>query len=430
MTEQPPPSKGLTNALRQYGEELEAIKLSVESAMFLFGEILKDRYKGVEAFAREYGQPVEADGKALKFELPAHRVTEFRRLQQSISSLRSSQRLMPRNLVVAMVCTYDALLGKVIRFILETKPGMLDSSDRSFSFAELQRFDSISAAREYILEKEVETVLRKSHTEHFHWLESKLKTPFNKGLESWPTFVELTERRNLFVHTDGVVSSQYLSVCNEHKCKLGEGTKIGTKLGVPQAYFEESYRCLYEIGIKLSHVVWRKLLKDDLDQIDANLNDVTLDLIEKREYKLAISVLEFFTQTSMAHSCDAEYRVMLINLAQSYKWDHQDDRCLELLGKHDWSSSQDKFRLAVAVLKSEWDVAYAIMKRLCHDVEFDKAYFMDWPLFKDLRKQDKFPAVYEECYKERFSSPQAIPAQQQVDGEEEDDQESKSLERG
>lgn len=410
MPEVTSPSKKLIAALEQYSEELEAIKMSLESAMTLFSVIREEKHKELKVFAETHGSDVSEQDGTLRFSISADKITDYRRLNYHITSLQSSQRLMPRNLLVALVCTYDAFLGKLLRFILEVKPGILDSSDKQLSFSELQQYTSIDAAREFIVEKEIEGVLRKSHIDHFKWLENTLGTPFNKGLESWPEFVELTERRNLFVHTDGLVSSQYLKICKEHKCRLKEDVAVGVRLGVPKSYFDASYYTLYEIGIKLAHVIWRKLLKEELESIDDNLCAFTFSLIEKRDYPIAIRVLEFFTQSNMAHHEEASRRVMLINLAQAYKWNKQLDKCNALLDAHDWSALHHKFRLAVVVLREKWDEAFALMRRLKDDPEFKKAAYKDWPLFKQLRKAEGFSAVYEECYGESFGSREEIMA--------------------
>jgi hypothetical protein len=322
MPEATSPSKKLVAALEQYSEELEAIKMSLESSMMLFRMIREKKHKELKEFAEMHGSDLSEEDGTLRFSIPADKITDYRRLNYHITSLQSSQRLMPRNLLVALVCTYDAFFGKLLRFILEVKPGILDSSDKKLSFSELQQFGNIDAARESIVEKEIESVLRKSHIDHFKWLENTFKTPFNKGLESWPEFVEITERRNLFVHTDGLVSSQYLQICKEHKCRLKEDLAVGARLGVSKSYFDSSYYTLYEIGIKLAHVIWRKLLKDkeELESIDDNLCEVTFSLIEKRDYPIAIRVLEFFTQSNMPHHEEASKRTMLINLAQAYNW--------------------------------------------------------------------------------------------------------------
>src|SRR5690606_26404612 len=114
----------------------------------------------------------------------------------------------PRSLLVSLVSHFDAYVGRLIRAIYLRKPELLNSSERKLSFEELVRYDSIEAVREFVIEKEVESVLRGSHVEQFRWMERTYDVPLTKGLDSWPLFVELMERRNLFVHTDGIVSSQ------------------------------------------------------------------------------------------------------------------------------------------------------------------------------------------------------------------------------
>ena len=341
--------------------------------------------------------------KTLKFNLDADKLSQFNQIKRQKDSVESAKRLMPRNFIVALICCYDSFLGKILRYIFTVRPEILDSSDRTLKYSDLLDFPDIPSAREYLIEKEVESILRKSHVEHFSWLEKKLSTPFNKNLRSWPQFVELTERRNLFVHTDGVVSSQYIQVCKDHKCVFDADTVVGKRLGVPPKYFTASFQCLYEIGFKLAHVIWRKLQKDEITAIDENLVSRTFDLISAGEYEIANRILEFFTQSHMTHGNESTTRLLTINLAQSYKWQENETKCKEILDRFDWSASEDRFKLGVAVLKDDYDTAYPIMRRLRHDETFHKAYYKDWPLFQKLRSQNNFPSVYEECYGERFS---------------------------
>ncbi len=150
------------------------------------------------------------------------------------------------------------------------KPELLKSSDRELTFSQLSDFGSIEEAKEYLLEKEVETLLRRNHSEQFDWLENKFAIKLRVDLPIWPTFIEVTERRNLFVHSDGVVSRQYLKVCREHGVSLGAETKQGLRLDVPHPYFRLAYEALFEIGVKLGQVLWRKLKPTDAPDADAN----------------------------------------------------------------------------------------------------------------------------------------------------------------
>jgi hypothetical protein len=68
--------------------------------------------------------------------------------------------------------------------------------------------------------------------------------PLKKGLDNWSNFVELCERRNLLVHSGGIISRRYLQVCVEHGVQISENLKPGVRLEVSPSYYRESSRCL------------------------------------------------------------------------------------------------------------------------------------------------------------------------------------------
>lgn len=422
MTEEESPDKkpNPSPALRQFGEELEALKQSLEASMMLFGMIHSDTSQKLKDFAKEKCDDFEENDDGFKVSVSPENLTDFKRIEKRVNSIRSSTRLLPRNFLVALLCTYDAFLGKLIRFVFELRPEILDKSERTVTYSELLEFASVDSAREHLVEKETESILRKSHVEHFDWLERNIGCSFNSGLESWPRFVELTQRRNLFVHTDGVVSSQYLKVCREHKCDIPKDRTVGTKLSVPKGYFNDSFDCLYEIGIKLTQVIWRRLSKDSLKDAGFDLIDTTISLIENRHYNVAIRVLEFFTSKDAKHDEESTRRVHIINLAQSYKWAGLEEDCKRTLERCDWSGWEDKFKLAIHVLEDDWETSFKIMKKLAHDDEYSKSSYREWPLFKGLRKAEGFKECYKECYGEDFPTQESITKPDEVEQGDED----------
>jgi len=181
------------------------------------------------------------------------------------------------------VSSYDAFLGKLVGALFRIKPELLKSSDRTLTYLQLSDFDSISEAREHLLEKEIETLLRKSHSEQFEWLENRFAVKLRVDLPIWPTFIEVTERRNLFVHSDGIVSSQYLKVCREHEVALDSETKQGSQLEVPHVYFKSAYEAIFEIGVKLGQVLWRKLKPSDIEVAERQSVLTVLWALEREE---------------------------------------------------------------------------------------------------------------------------------------------------
>jgi hypothetical protein len=305
---------------------------------------------------------------------------------------------------VSLVSQYDSFLAKLLRQIFLSKHALLNCSEKTLTLSQLLEFDSIAEARESILEKEVESVLRKSHSEQFQWMENRFDTPLRKGLGAWPNFIELTERRNLFVHSGGIVSSQYLKVCQEHGVVFKNEPKIGDALDVEPRYFKGAVDTVFEIGVKLAQVLWRKFQPDKIEQADSNLIDIGYDPLSEGNYKLAKILFDFAAVTLKKHSSDEYRRVFIVNRALAYKWNGEEKEAREIVEAEDWSATRPRFRLAEAVILDRCAEALAIMRQIGKDTEeLPKYAYKDWPLFKEFREKPEFLQVYQDIFEEPLS---------------------------
>ena len=375
-------------------------------------EITKKSKENLTAFETENCEIIE-DGEERSVKIPNAQYKDWKRLAKSYEHFNLSRVLLPRSLLVSLISQYDAYLGRLLRTIFLRRPEILNASEKKISFDALSQFPSIDSAREYILEKEVEAILRSSHSDQFKWMESTFGLPLTKGLASWPAFIELTERRNLFVHTDGVVSSQYIAVCKLYKCAIEEDVKEGTRLDVPQKYFRAAHSCIYEIGTKLGHVLWRKLFPDERAEADNHFIRSTYDLIENGKFDLAKSLLDFGCTEFKKYSSETAQLTMGVNRAQAYKWSGDDDRCRKIMRAVDWSAKSDEFRLADAVLAEDWPRAEKMMRRIGNSGPIDENEYRDWPLFRDFRKQPSFLEAYEEIFGKPFPKRSEVKKKEQ-----------------
>jgi len=399
----PTPHKLLAIEVLKFIADIECLNATLPLTMSLVG-LLENRSgkKFNEFLAKEAIEQKEKENGIITYTLNTVDVKTADILNHKLNNFQNASRLIPRHFVISLVSQYDYLLGKIIRFIFTSNPEMLNSTEKSLRYTDLIAFESIPAAQEYLIEKEVESIIRKSHSDQFEWLTKRLKIPFTENLKSWPNFIELTERRNLFVHCDGKVSSQYIKVCTENKCAIDSCIKLGEELKVTKVYFNNAYRCIYEIGIKLSQVIWRQLYRNELEEPDANLIDITYRLIDRGEYELAIKLLDFFTGKPMKHANDTSRRMLIVNKAQAYKWIKDEKRCLEILALEDWTACDDRFKIGISVLRDDFESAYNLMKILSHNTEFDHSSYADWPIFKKFRQEEKFKVIYKECYGKDF----------------------------
>jgi hypothetical protein len=315
-----------------------------------------------------------------------------------------ADKIIMQGFIISLISQYDTFLGKLIRALFLIKPETLNVSEKNISFAHLTEFRTLDDAREYIMGKEIEGVLRESHIEQFNWLENKFGLELRKGLTIWPVFVEITERRNLFTHTGGIVSDQYLNVCQKQGVEFAEGVKLGTELGVPNDYFQLAYECIFEISIKLAHVLWRKVAPQDIKNADSNLIAISYDLLLKEQYKLACVILDFATDTLKKHSTESSKRTLIINKAQAYKWVGDDEKAKKIVNSTDWSASSDKYKLAVAVLLDDFNTADDLVRKIGPHGEVTMFNYREWPLFKEYRKSEEFLKVFEEVFNEPFYS--------------------------
>jgi hypothetical protein len=344
---------------------------------------------------------IRKEGNETVADVPPGLVHEFTVIQRRLDRSSIATKVIGNSSVVSLVSQYDSFLGGLLRAFFHIRPELLDASEKTLTLKELRTFESIDAAREYIVEKEVEAVIRKSHVEHFEWLENRFEIQLRKGLSIWPTFVEVTERRNLLVHCGGIVSSHYLSVCKQHGVDCGAAT-VGTELMITRAYLVQAYECLVEVGVKLAHVLWRKLVPGEREDADINLISFCLDLMNESRHGLAKRLLDFATCVLKKWHSEVTRLLFVVNRAQAYKWLNEEGTCQKILANEDWSAVDDRLSLGVAVLREDVNNAVSLMKKLRDSPLVPKDCYRLWPIFKRFRKTPEFMKAYKEIFGEDF----------------------------
>lgn len=390
-------------------KHIQSLRDALGLSMYTLDHLSERVQENFDEFLEEHTEPYpEGDGVLVEPSV----MGRFKSIKRQLEGTSISQRVVPQTFLVSVVSQYDAFLGSLISHILFSKPELIKSSDRKIDFSTLSEFGSIKEAREYIVEKEVEDVLRDSHSDHFDWMEEKFHVPLRKDLECWPDFIEVTQRRHLFVHADGQVSRQYLSVCREHGADLDENICHGDQLVVSPEYFNHAYRVIFEIGVKLSHVLWRKQFPAQREEADDNLVEITYDLLKTEQYKLAQRVLDFCTETIPSYSNDRSRRIFVVNRSIAYKFDGDEEKANAILDEEDWSATSGNFQLAEAVLRDEFERAGYIMRRIGPDNELlPKSTYREWPLFKYFRESEEFLEAYEDVFDESFEAIDHVEAE-------------------
>ena len=315
--------------------------------------------------------------------------------------IKKAEQLFEKQLIVTLVSRFDDFLGQLLRLALSQNPDWIISSEKTISYKELIALKSVDIAIEGIIQKEVENLLRGSHEEQIQYIDDKLKIGIADNFSKLKDFYEVAERRNLFVHTGGSVSHQYLDKCKSFGFK--SSNKVGDKLTSNEDYFNSAFLVYFEMGLRIAQASYRRVFPDKLLDADRSLNNLAVKFMNLGEYYLSEIITEFdIGIPKKLRSDDSEFLYFAkINRAISYKFQGKDfEVCLNNV---DWQVFHPKYALSLHVLREE----YADAAKLMHTDEIKstvgKEGIRTWPIFRFFRETSEFKVAYKEVYNNEYT---------------------------
>lgn len=375
--------------------------LSFMAMMPIFSAVHIERE--IASFIRQNGKLVDEKDKELIGFIHTERAGEVSELLDRLERLQSGATVIPKLAIIGIVSAYDAFLSDLLKILYE-RNNAAPISDKTITYQDVLNLGSIDAVKDHIIEKEIESILRENHTEQLKRIETRFSIATTKNLDVLADFVELCERRNLFTHTDGIVSSQYINSCKNSGVDVSK-IKIGDKLEVNQNYLKKAIDTASEIGIKLLQVLWRKYKSDEINLSARNLNDICFNLIGQERYLLASKLLDFGLNTMKKHGEDIVRRMMVVNYSNAIKLGGDKEKAKEILEKEDWTACSMDFKICIFAINDDVDGLVSIMEEVVSRKDIDKQSFRTWPVFKTMREKKEFCDKFEQIFGEKIASP-------------------------
>ncbi len=331
----------------------------------------------------------------------AHQASEMLRAIRELDGLGGMRipETLQRSLFTQLFSEYDAFVGALLKAIYKKKTDLLKGISRQISFADLLDYDNLNAIKLDMLEKEVETFRRASYVEQFASLEAKFSLKL-RSFPEWGEFVELSQRRNLIVHNGGVVSDQYLIVCDREGYRFQDRPKLGDLLKLDGQYFSRATIVVSKVAFMLCHTLWRKLFPCEKEIAHHDANAVLFDLVTDKRWNTANAIAKFaLTEPMKDGISDMDLRIRTINTAIATKFSGDEAGCKATLKSLDWTAALRDFRLAIAVLSDDFPAAAELMISIGKRGELvaELAYH-DWPLFHKFRESPEFLNAYATVY--------------------------------
>lgn len=329
-------------------------------------------------------------------------ISELEIILTNIRKLNRAEKLFKQQSTVSLISRFDEFLGQLLKIVLRIHPEWLTSSDKTITYRELVGLDSIEKAVSGLIDKEVENLLRGSHDDQIKFIDEKLKLGIHESFTRLSAFLEVTERRNLCVHTGCRASHQYIDRCRSFNFDHKESVEVGSPLDIDAEYFNNAFSLCFELGLRISQAAYRRLFPDELEAVDRSINNLAIKFLNSGDYDLAEVVCDFdLGIPEKLRAKDTEYSYFArINRALAQKFAGKEfQKGLESVN---WQAFHPKYKLALDVLNNNFEDAGKAMKSAAIQESVGKSGFRSWPLFKEFRNTEIFHKTYLETYKEEY----------------------------
>jgi hypothetical protein len=158
-------------------------------------------------------------------------------LTYRLQSLTAYPKMTHEMALIYLVALFDAFTVDCLSSVLAERPEMLRSS-KQITYERALEFEDRAALIAHLIEREMIDVGYKSVADQAEYIHQKLNIRLE---ESGVTIAELTElhaRRNLLVHSRGVVNSVYIAATRNNV------TRVGDRLTVDDAYLKRALDAL------------------------------------------------------------------------------------------------------------------------------------------------------------------------------------------
>jgi len=256
------------------------------------------------------------------------------------------------------------------------------TSDKEFSFEELKSYGNIQEAIDALIERRVDALLREGIDEWVRWFERNTGVKLPDLALDWAATIEVFQRRHLFVHTAGQVTSQYLRV-------TGAGIKQGTTLTADAKYVSRACDLLTVVGVAVVAHTAAKLMKDRAGDVT---NDVSAFVYRQLMLNNFWSCVEPICRGTISLCAeDVTRQILRVNswLGRKRVAGNIDEIRSEVQS-WDTTALSPRYRVAKLALLDDFEALLPALKHAVDRGDVDDEELRTWPLLAEVRAQPTF----------------------------------------
>ncbi|MBD8840071.1 hypothetical protein IFU39_19870 [Paenibacillus sp. CFBP 13594] len=290
--------------------------------------------------------------------------------------------------LISLATFFELLVASIIKKRLFDYPSALNIDERSLTLEEIRKLGSFENAEIYLIENEVEQIMRKNILDWIEYMKKNYKSKFLFLTDIEAKLFEVFQRRNLFVHNEGIVNNIYLSRVNQD---LVKDFSLGKKIIITNEYMDETIDLIEYVGVILALELWQKFEKVSMVRQDL-IQEYGFEFMLQGKWKLS---REVFSLLINEREIGNRSKTMgLINYWQSFKNLNEYDQVIGEIEKEDFSDRSLDFQLCFFALKDDFNNFFNILPEVCPS-EISLEHLKKWPIFNSVRQTAEYEAFIE-----------------------------------
>ena len=308
-------------------------------------------------------------------------------VMNEVSKSHERSRLLFNNSLISLVSAAEWFFSRLLHGYFKKHPQVAISKDPVFSYEDLTKFGSMDDARQYLLERRVEEVLRGSFSDWIKYFKATVQLSMSYLEPCMADLVEVCERRNLLVHNNGVVNKIYLAKIGE---PLAKSLKLGQPLTVTRTYLDRSISLFERCCILIAAELWKKLAPAD-EKRGSLLVDTAFQHMKKSRWQVSEG-LSYFVMNDKKLP-DQHTMVGKMNYWLSIKRQGRWGDVQAHVKEEDMSARDRIFRLAWFSLCEMKDEFFELLPAAIRSEDVDLVGLESFPVFEEMRPDPRFVAA-------------------------------------
>ncbi|QOK28050.1 hypothetical protein IIE26_05105 [Cytobacillus oceanisediminis] len=288
--------------------------------------------------------------------------------------------LVYRNSLISLMMYFENLISGIIKRRLKLFPDSFNPNDKTIKYSELLEFENLSDALEYLIDNEVVKIMYGGFKDWIAYIK-KSGVELKKVEFLSEAINEAHNRRNLFVHNDGIVNNIYLKKVSK---EFIDGLEKGKPINITNEYIIKAIDNVKKYGTLLLFEAWKTYQGSEKDK--------RLDYCEKLAYEFLIGekwdlakVLYEFIYDEISSYGDKTRAQINIWLCQKQLGDF--DAIKAEIEKFDASALQTKYHLCISSILEENDKFYELLDKEPYAISEES--LKEWPVLSYVRNDER-----------------------------------------